>query len=230
MDPNSTVETLMAQLGRIREMYGEEKFKYAAKQAARMLIAQGPEMRAKVQEVLKDVVDLDEVEREPPPPFPGAPSNEVMMHALRQQMPGIQTQAQLNATLTAFDALKVTLNAIFLGNKDGVEEGKQALSKAIETASLATDISAKLGHVPEAATSAAADEFKKPPMQFHEYDTMKSLLVELNGIETVEQLTQWYQVTRSRIDQVVTQSYRNELLDSIRHKKTALQNAARSAS
>jgi hypothetical protein len=145
-----------------------------------------------------------------------------MFETIRKGMPGITTQAQFNATLAAFDALKVTLNAIFLADTSEESRGQAALKEALEVARQVTVVVVKLSHVPEAATSQAAEEFKNPPAQFTEYDTMKALLLELETISTSEGLAQWYSTNRPRIDRVVSQSYRNELLDTIRSKKISI--------
>lgn len=218
------VKSMMDTLSQIREKYGEEKFQYAAKQSARMLIAQGPEMREAVRDALKGIVDVDALDNEPPPVYPtgNLPDEQVMMQAIRQAMPGVQTQAQFNVVLAAFDAVKVTLNAIFLGDKARAEKGREAIQQAIETAEKVTDLSSKLGHVPEAATSKAAEEFKNPPAQFTEYDTYKGLIGELEVLASGSELSQWYTTNRARIDRVISQSLRNQLFDSIRQKQTTL--------
>jgi hypothetical protein len=225
MDP---IKTMVATLGRIREMYGEEKFKFAAAHSARMVLAQYPDKKDEIREALLQWVDLNDILDGPPPAFPGqmptgaTSPDDMMQAALRQQMPGIQSQAQFNVVLAAFDALKITLNAIFLGNKEAAAKGRDSVLQALETAEKVTELTVKLSQVPEAATSKAAEEFKAAPKEFGEYDAMKSLLLELDTMDSVVRLTQWYTVNRARIDQVVSQSYRNELLDSIRAKKNAL--------
>jgi hypothetical protein len=216
------IEQMLTQLSTIKERYGETAYQKAANQAAKLLIRQGGEMEKVAREVLKDIVDFEALDKEPAlPKTGGLPPDQMMVEALRQQMPGIQTQAQFNLFMTAFDALRLFLNSTFLNQKEAADKAREALNQALDAASKVTELSEKLSEVPEAATSKAAEDYKQPPLQFQEYDVQKGLLTELIMITTSEQFEQWYIANRGRIDQVVSAHYRNPLFDAIRAKKAS---------
>lgn len=217
------IKQMMEQLETIKGKYGEIAYRRAADEAARLFLRQDPETAKIAREVLQGVVDFDRLDKEPPP----APSmklnpEQLMAQALKQQMPGLQTQAQYNVTMTAFDALRVHLNAVFMGDKELATKSKDALLQALEGGVQVTELSQKLGHVPEAATSDAAQDFKQPPKQFHEYDVQRALLTEIEQVTTLAQFNQWYAANRTRIDTVVSKNYRDALFDAMRVKKAAL--------
>lgn len=217
------VQSMKQYLGRIRDLYGHDKYRFAAANAARMILAQDPTREAEVREALSDIVDLNDLLKGSAPAYPDQlPSEDVMTASIRASMPGIQTQAQFNVTLTAFDVLRTTLNETFLGNKEQAQKNREALLQALDAAEKATEISIKLSQVPEAAMSKEAEAFKNPPAQYSEYDIMKSLMLEVEAVTSMSQLNDWYRESRTRIDRVVTQSYRNTLLDTIRAKKKEL--------
>ena len=192
------IENMLKELERIKEQYGEAAYQRSANQAAKLLIRQGGEIEKVAREVLQGVVDFEAIDKEPLPKT-GMPADQMRVEAMRQQMPGIQTQAQFN------------------------------LLKALDTAGQVTELSEKLGHVPEAATSKEAEQFKQPPLQFGEYDVQKTLLTELVMITTADQFNEWYAANRTRIDQVVSPHFRNPLFDAIRAKRaTFAQPAAES--
>lgn len=224
----------VTEMNRIRREHGEEAYRTAAKNAAKMALGRGGNAEKFMRGALKDVVDFDEIQRErdaefaPPPreadpprqPPPEAPpADEAMAKAIMGQIPGCETQAQFNAMLACFDALRLLLTAIFTGSKSSEVESHKALAKALEVAMTATEISHKLKDVPEAATSKGAEEFKQPPKQFHEHDVQRELLNELATIHTVEAFSGWYASNRARMDQVASASLRNVLFDAIRAKK-----------
>jgi len=215
------IKQMLDQLATIKERYGDAAYQRAANQAAKLLISQGGEIAAVARDVLKGVVDFEALDKEGPPTKGGLPPEQVMVDALRQQMPGIQTQAQFNLFMTAFDALRLFMNSTFLNQKEAAEKARETLTQALDAAPTVTELSEKLGHVPEAAQSKEAEAYKNPPLEFHEYDTQKSLLTELVMITTSEQFEQWYGVNRARIEQVKSPHYRNPLFDSIRAKKAS---------
>ncbi len=224
------------ELNRIRREQGEDVYREAAKNMAKMCLARGGKVAQFARVALGEIVDFDAVERElndraasyrqepepepPKPPPPEAPpADEAMAKAIMGQVPGCETQAQFNAMMAAFDALRLLLAAIFTGNKASEVESHKALAKAIEVAVTATDISHKLRDVPEAATSKGSEEFKQPPKQFHEHDVQRELLNELATINRMDALNEWYASNRTRMDQVVSVSLRNVLFDAIKAKK-----------
>ena len=218
------IDQMLSQLSTIKERYGDAAYQRAAMQAAKLLIRQGGEIEAVARDVLKDVVDFSAIDNEPKEPAKNSPqmsSDQMMVEAIRQQMPGIQTQAQFNLFMTAFDALRLYLNSVFLNQKEAAEKAREALNKALDAAGQVTELSEKLSQVPEAAQSKEAEDFKRPPLQFHEYDVQKALLTELILITSPEQLGQWYAANRATIDQVISPQFRNPLLDAIRAKKAS---------
>lgn len=144
--------------------------------------------------------------------------DQMMVEAMKQSMPALKTQAQFNAFMAAFDALRFTMNSIFEGDHAKAFQGRETLSKTFELAQKVTEVAEKLRDVPEAAGPSAAT-FVEPPVQFHEYDVQKQLLLELETIGTLDTLAAWYQESRSEIDKVVSQELRNVLLDAVRAKK-----------
>jgi hypothetical protein len=175
-------------------------------------------MEAFAREAFKDVVDFDCVVAQ----RAQMPADNPILAAIQQQVPGIKSQAQFNVFMAAFDALRATMNAIFLGNPEDEAKGLKALESAYTAARKATEITNKLADVPEAATSKAAEEFKTPPKQFTEASEQRDLIAELEGIKSLEALNAWYSSNRTRIDRVVSQSLRNSLFDAIRVKKESL--------
>jgi hypothetical protein len=236
MGPSVSVE---AHLENVREKLGEAHFRKEVRRLAKNGIRMGGQHEIFWRDLVQkyEWLNVEELLAEPEEPrpssgggsMPGMPSGidptNLIIQAMRQQMPGLRTQAQFNAFMAAFDALRVHLNFVFEGNTEKATEAKQALESAIEFAAKATEVSDQLRDVPEAATSPAAQEFKNPPAQFQEYDVQKSLLVQLARIETLPELTQWYNDTKEQRDRVVSQSLRNVLMDEIRRKKVALTEA-----
>jgi hypothetical protein len=156
------------------------------------------------------------------PKNPAPTMDEMFMKALQQQLPGLKSQAQFTAFQGAFEAFRAVSNAILAKNKEGETSAKEALEKGFETLRMATDLTQKLEDVPEAATSAEAEEFKRPPAEFQEYDVQRSLLSELTKISTLSELNEWWKTNRQRVDQVKNPSLRNPLIDLVREKKAQL--------
>jgi hypothetical protein len=231
-DPNAVQKVAMTDLvshfEKIRNTQGEEAYQKARMDFAVAMILK-PRGDQFVQGAFPDL-DLEAVKVEaekrkgtnPAPGPAGQNPQEMMLNAMRQQIPNLKTQAQFNIFMSAFDALRHTLNLAFGRDLAGFEKGKEALNKALASAYTISEIIEKLQDSPEAATSKAAEEFKNPPREFQEYDVQKSLLAELSTKTTVDDLTRWYEANRARIDCVVSQTLRNELFDAIRNKKHEL--------
>lgn len=149
---------------------------------------------------------------------------QAMLEAMRTQMPALRTQAQYNAFCAAFDALRLTMNAIFEGNAARQAEGKKALDLSLDIAQKVTAISEQLREVPEAAGTVGAELFTRAPAELQEHDIQRALLSELAQLETLEELSEWYMATPTveRRGRVVSQNLRNVLMDSIRERKAAL--------
>jgi hypothetical protein len=221
-----------AYLDSVRQLRGEDAWKLEITRLTKAALKlRNEKHEAYWRDLTKDYdwLDFEGLKREvaaeagDTPTMPSAQNlDEMMADAVQKQMPGCRTQAQFNTFRTAFDAFRVTLNAIFEGDKGKEAEGRKLLDLAFTAAAQATDISNKLRDVPEAATSKDAEEFKKPPSEFSEYDTQRRLLAELEGCTSVEQLTTWYESTKPARDSIRSQTLRNILMDTIRSRKLEL--------
>ena len=54
---NDPIQTMVQALGRIRDLYGEDKYRFAAVHSARMILAQNPELREDLKAALSDIHD-----------------------------------------------------------------------------------------------------------------------------------------------------------------------------
>ena len=213
-------------LENIRTKLGEEAFRSEVRRLVRDAIPVSPKHEAFWQELTKDYDWLDweeEKKKALEAAAAGGPKPNPVVEAVRQQMPALKTQAQFNALMAAFDALRLTLNSIFEGDKEKTAEGRKALDAAIDLAGKVTEITQRLADVPEAATSQAAQEFKQPPAQYQEYEYQRQLLGELEKIESLDALNKWYADTKPQRDRIVSQSFRNALMDAIRARKLVLE-------
>ncbi len=232
MDLGSGLSSLLEQLNRIREENGEEAYQQARRAFAKEFVKQGPKGSEFIRKLFPDLayetIDAEVVaEQQAPLPPKASPadmgtSDRLFIEAMRLSMPGLRTQAQFDAFMAAFDALRSTANGIFEGDAQAITDGKEALSKALDTLGKVTEVSEKLREVPEAATSKASEAFKKPPAQFEEQPVQTELLAELGQLRDLAELTEWYQRRRPDIDRVVTPAARNVLFDAIRERKSAL--------
>lgn len=141
----------------------------------------------------------------------------MMAETMRRHMPGIKSQAQFDAVMTALEATKEILGAILDQDAAREELATTALQAALEVARKATELHGRLSEVPEGALSEAAAPFINAPAP-----EQSELLSQLEAITTMDQLTAWYAFTKGQRDLIKTQSLRNELLDAIRAKKNAL--------
>jgi len=149
--------------------------------------------------------------------------NEEFARVLQAQMPAVTTQAQFNALMASFDALRFLFNGICASNAVQETEGRKALDMSLELGRKVTEVSEQLKDIPEAATSKAAEEHKKPPAQYYEYDVQRALLSELKHTANYNELNKWYVLTKERRELVRTSSLRNALFDAIRNHRSALQ-------
>ena len=147
---------------------------------------------------------------------------DLFAEALKQQLPGLKNKAQMSAFMASFEAYRAVLNSILECNIETEGAAREALMTSFEVVRKATEISNQLKDVPEAAASRASDDFRSEPTQWGEYDKQRKLLSELEGLRSVRDLGDWYTTNRKRIDEVLTASLRNPLLDAIREKKKAL--------
>lgn len=206
------------------ERHGEEAWRSEVRRLAIAGIRTGPKHEAFWQEHTRDFdwLDWDELKLHAlSEQIPGAP-DQMLAEMLRRQMPGIKTQAQYDVVVGALDAVRVVLTHILNRDSKQEAEARAVLEKTFDAARVATELTHKLEDVPEATTSSASEQFKKPPAQFEEQAVVQKLMGELRRFETREGLNIWYAQTKSERDRVVTQSLRNTLLDAIRAKGTSL--------
>lgn len=228
---DSKMSPLLHELERLREAKGEEAFLLAAQNYAKEFMRQGPAGAKLARQIFtsflgSDALDALEAESRAPKSGPGMPADQMMVEALRASMPGLRTQAQFNAFMATFDALRAVANAHFEGKPEMAAQARVALDQGIEAIRLSSDITRRLEEVPEAASGKTAEEFKRPPAQFSEYDVQRRLLTELAAIGDGPALSAWYQHNRAAIEGVVSQTLRNALIDAVREKKVTFDRLA----
>jgi len=137
-------------------------------------------------------------------------------------MPGLKTQAQFTAFRAGFDAFRAVMTAILDGDSAKELEARKILDMTFTATRQATEIGRQLADVPEAATSKAAEDFKRPPAEFQEHDIQQQLLAELRQQGDLNSLKEWYESTKERRDLIRTQILRNVLIDAIRARNMEL--------
>lgn len=212
-------EDLLGQLHKIKQEHGADAYASACRDVARTMVAQGGQAEEFAREAFAEYLGDEPSASEGPV---GAVGNEAVMGALKMGLPHLRSQAQFNAFMAAFDALKVTCDAIFAGDPAAVLRGRTALDKALEVAGQVTEVTNKLDEVPEAAESKLADEFRPASVNPGEYDVQKQLMGELEQIDSLEGLNEWYQSTADLRNKIVSASLRNVLFDAIRSRKAKL--------
>lgn len=145
-----------------------------------------------------------------------------MLEALRASLPSLKTQAQFTAFTLGFDALRLTFDAIFSQNENREKQALATLEQAFDVARKSTDLSVKFEEVPAESRGPASNPFTSPPKEFHEYDIQKRLLLELETLNNLEDITVWYETTKGDRNRIVTQSLRNILIDEIRRRKLSV--------
>ena len=236
---NDKFVEMLQNFAKIREEKGEAAFEEAVKEFAGKAIENGEDILpgltnaafqdfAKKQSEWKEAADKRKAEQDAQAEkMKQAKKSDVevdqnFVKMIQSSMPAIKSQAQFNAFLASFEALRGTMNAIFARDAKAEKEYSDALIKSFEAAKQTTEITDKLHDVPEAAESKLASEFKAPPRQFGEYDLQRTLMSELAQINDLETLTRWWTENRARIDDVVSPSLRNPLIDTVREKKNKL--------
>lgn len=150
-------------------------------------------------------------------------TEELLRDAIKQELPGLKTQAQFDCVVGFLGAAKATLNAILeQKSAQDVQQLRDAVATTLDTLVKVTELSSKLEEVPEAASGPEADKFKVPPVEFSEREVLDMLLQEVAGLGSIDTLNTWYASTKERRDHVKTQALRNILMDAIRAKKTSL--------
>ncbi len=237
-----SIQNMVAELLRIKNEQGEAAYREAIRMAAATVLATGDKKSILFFSSFLDNLDLDfkwadvvaemgaqkstaASAPEPPTAKPLEPDMGLFLKALQGQLPGIKSQAQYTAFNAGFEAFRAIVNGITTGNAELEVKGKEALAQAFEVLRTATSVTKKLEDVPEAATSAAAEDFKRPPAEFMEYDVQRALLSELERLGSEDQLNHWYNDNRRRVESIKTSGLRNALFDAIRAKKVALRQA-----
>jgi hypothetical protein len=152
-----------------------------------------------------------------------APPND-MLALIRTHVPHLQTQAQLDTFMLAFNAFTLVFDSYFAGNFEAGDQARESLSKTLDLAHQVGQMGAQVNEIPPEARSDEASKFVEPPKQFTEADEKNQLMAELGSIMTKRGLNEWYQSERKRIDGVVSKRLRDELFDAIRAKDQSLLN------
>lgn len=220
--------TVEQHLQHIQVTQGEEAMRLEIRRLAIAGIRTSPKHEAYWKNLVEryEGIDWAELHQEAMSAMPGPTAttapDQMIANLLRNQMPGIKTQAQYDAVLGALDAVRLVANALLERDRFKEAEGRRAMELAFHAIDKATELTLKLEDSPEAATSAAAEAFKTAPAEFRELEDQRRQLAELDALTTTDELTQWYAATKPRRDLIVTQSLRNQLMDAIRTKKAAL--------
>ena len=145
--------------------------------------------------------------------------DDTFAEALKQQLPGLKSKAQINAFMVSFEAYRELVNILLGGGGDEIK-AMGALVSSFDVIRKATEITNKLREVPEAATSRASDDYRDGQPQWEEFDNQRRLLAELDATTDLASLNEWYRSNRQRIEDVTTPALRTSLFDAIREKKS----------
>lgn len=210
-------------LGAFLARNGEEAWKSEVQRLAVAALRTGSAAHEQFwRDLTKDYawLDWDQLIKQAQPTAPGA--DRLIAEAFKSQMPGIRSQAQYDAAVGALEAARLVIISLLSPNPIREQEARKALEWAFDAVAKATDATLRLEDSPEAAMSAAAQQFKDAPLQFQETEIHAQLMQELLMISSAGTLQDWYQASKGRRDKIVSQSLRNDLLDAIRAKRTAL--------
>ncbi len=222
-------ESVLQYLETVKKELGEEEWKNAIRKQVTQAFRMGGTYEDFWREHVKayDWINLDELKAKAAATPAGVTDiNSILAQTFKNRMPGMKTQGQFSAFRGAFDAFEAVVNTIFNVDQDREVEARKLLDQAFLACKQATEISRKLEAVPEAATSKEAEEFKRPPTEFQEYDVQQQLLGELAKAQSLDELKQWYEESKLRRASVKSQSLRDILYDAIRARRLALTPAA----
>lgn len=240
MTTGNPFQEILQEIAKIRTEKGEDEWRRFSREIVNKMRARGPNGLKTAKNLLGDAIDpaiWDEVEapKEAPPaqapetPVPpplvlptDAEAGKPFVDAVRGGLPDLRTQAEYESVVGAFGALRNLVAALLAGDKTQATKAEEGLRLAVGAVKMAKEFSDKLRDVPEAATSEAAEAFKRPPPQFKEEAIQKELLVELTSIQELETLAEWYGRKKPERDSVVTPQLRNSLYDAIRAKRSEL--------
>jgi hypothetical protein len=162
--------------------------------------------------------DLDVAYWEKELPAPQLDSSDMMLEAVRAQLPMIQTQADLDTFAVAFEAFVVMMKAAFGGDAATLTRSERALAQAVVGIQQARRVVEAAKEVPADQLSPALKDAVAPPKQFYEREVQARLLMELANIHGKTALSTWYEANRADMDRIGNRLLRNELFDSIRAK------------
>lgn len=180
----------------------------------RSLVAQvgGPPLEFDLEEM------LSKVEPPPPPKAPAFDKKEVFA-ALKNSIPNLATEAEMELVMTAMDALRLASNLYLGGDVTGGDAAKNGLLMILEVMQRAKVVqdSADLD-VPN-----VSGKYTKPPEDFHTDDPeVQAILAEVEGITSMEALQVMYDTAQERVAQIRDSKSRGAIYQAITEKKKAL--------
>lgn len=221
----ASLDQILQNLESLRATQGEEAYKQAVDALAVMLINETSGVEW-LKRAFPDL-DLDRVRKLSADiaakKAAAAPPND-MLALIRTHVPHLQTQAQLDLFMMAFNAFTLTFDSYYAGNPEAAEHARASLNKTLDLAQEVTRLSDQVSEMPPEARSEAASQYVDSPKQFTEADTKAALMAELEALTTKVGLNEWYTSERKRIDGVVSKTLRDELFDAIRAKQQSLLN------
>jgi len=218
-------DEILKNLETLRAQQGEEAYRQARDSLALMLVGQ-----PRGEEFLKDAFpDLDieglrEMARQAAAEKTAqAPVND-MLALIRTHVPHLQTEAQLDIFMTAFNAFTLTFDSYFANNPEAALKARATVNQALDLAQQAGTVAQQVAEMPAEDRSSEAQKFVETPRLFTEADEKVRLLAELGTLTSKNELNNWYRNERKRIDGVVSKTLRDELFDAIRIKHSQYSN------
>ncbi len=145
-----------------------------------------------------------------------------VLDALQGMMPGVKTEAQARLAVACFESLKAYLEANFNRDMVGIHMTKDTLDKALGLVANLLYIEDGVQEIPEEQRSSTAQSFISGPGE-QEQEVLQSLLEQISGISTTQELQEWYKSTATAREKVVALDLRNQLFDAIRAKRRSLE-------
>lgn len=213
-------EELLRTLEEVRALEGDEAY-YKARHTLALLLVGTEAGRDFLAETFADL-DVESVWREAE--ASKTATDQDLFNLMRLQVPNLKTQAQFDAYRLAFEALSYMANAYFAGDGPLAERSRSALNQAIEAIQEASKLVEMAQAIPPEDRSQGVTDALRPPREFTEVEEQRRLLAELDALKDLASLNQWYHDSRSRMEVVVSQPYRNQLFDAIREKQQRLAN------
>lgn len=213
-------EELLRTLEEVRALEGEEAY-YKARHALALMLVGTDAGKTFLAETFADL-DVEAVYREAV--SSKTATDQDLFNLMRLQVPNLKTQSQFDAYRLAFEALSYMADAYFSGNETLAERSRVALENAITAIQEASKLVERAQAIPEEDRGQAVANALRPPREFTEVEEQRRLLAELDAVTDLTSLNQWYHDSRSRMELVVSQPYRNQLFDAIREKQQKLSN------